>query len=1590
MLLTCAHVINDCLDGRHVEDCERPEDPVTIEFSLPFSSKGKTYHAELMEWYGPRSGQERTDNPVNDIALLKVLDKLPGDIRIVSPDAFKVTDLEGKLVSAFGFSNDNGEPASGELTGVDGGGWISFAATSDLKSFVAPGFSGAPLFDEGKNTILGMVVAMDDGNGRVAFAQPTKHLWQACPQIARPYKGLRDFEEVDAPFFFGRNKFIGELTQKAGSCPIIGVSAASGAGKSSVIKAGLIPKLRIDGRSLILQMRPGRDPWAALAKVLAELKHPNKTPLKRIDDEEEIYSKLIEEAGARSAVTLQGYAEAALAEDGYADRLFIYVDQLEELFTLAGHKNAEEGYSEGAPSGTEVNGDTRLPDFRSLIADTADLTRAPRIQWCYSIRADFLGKLIPHRAFNDCLGEGEVRLSEMTAQELRDAISKPAEELNVVFEDHVETGENLADRLADDAGKNEGVLPLLEHVLEQIWQGMRERKLTHAAYDELGGLGGALDRYADKVTNEAFKNQTSRLLLRKLFFRLIEPGESGDATRRIVSRKELGDNDLWHAAVILADARLLVVRSGSEVGSEDHELDLRAVEVAHEALIEHWKQLSAWIADNRAFLKWAKRLRDDLERWIEDDRSNAYLLQEGALQEALSRLEDWREFLNKEEIGYIDASRQQTEREREERERVLQQKLKAEEVARKLAEDRQLAIDSSLREAKKSRNRSRVAACVLVVALIATSIGGYFLADALEYAEQQRRLAEVQRDHADLATTRALFSAKMAEQQNQIAEAALKEAESERVRAETATQQAVEAATNAEIEKSIYAAAIADRLVELDKPLLALKVLKDVVPKSFSDVMASQKKVALAGVAGAFQHLHQDPGRLRGHSQSIIRATFSPKGDKLALASSDNTASIWDTKTGRKIVVLKGHSKPIQYLQFSQDGNLVVTGSRDHTVRIWNTTTGDELSVFEFGGRSIIKVLFSPDSRQIVTVIDDLRSRMLDGAVHVWDVDSGHPKPLFELNTTGATHAMFSPNGALLITTSVDGYITFWNAKTGQEITKLVGHTGRVNYASFSRDGRLVASGGADNTVRIWDTEQKLEIAVLNGHEQNTNLTGVGQGVIFTEFTVDGSKVLSASTDKTARIWNVKDEETVQIFRGHSDALFFASISQDGRRVLTSSWDGTVILWDAETGKKLRRIVEGLRARSYATFSPNGHWFIAVKHESAMLLSNETGGAIAELRARNALAVWADFSNDGQLIVTISDDDTARVWDSELFFEVAALTGHNDDVVHAAFSADGKKVVTASDDRTAKIFNSKTGQEIAVLEGHEFGLTHAEFSPDGTSVVTGSWDNTARLWNAATGHEIAILAGHKDTINRAKFSRDGRLVVTASSDSTARIWSAISGQEIAVLKGHEDEVQHAEFSRNGKLIVTASWDGTAKLWSVETSKELAIFRGHSKDLTYAEFSYDGKYVVTASEDGSARVWEVETGRGLLVLQGHTGGVDHATFSPDGLRILTSGGIEGARIWDANTGLEISNFAQRSPLADFAIFSPDGLRVLTTTNFGNSQLHNVFPAKYLNNRRRPVWISEAPVSQSVLDHLFIQYTGEITCEERREILKDHTC
>lgn len=603
----------------------------------------------------------------------------------------------------------------------------------------------------------------------------------------------------------------------------------------------------------------------------------------------------------------------------------------------------------------------------------------------------------------------------------------------------------------------------------------------------------------------------------------------------------------------------------------------------------------------------------------------------------------------------------------------------------------------------------------------------------------------------------------------------------------------------------------------------------------------------------------QEP--LRGHVGGLWTAAFSPDGSRIATASIDGTAKVWDARTRKELFTYRGHvlptlpfvkpppAVPVTCLAYSPDGQFIATASLSPNlgdplnprkafgvIKVWNAATQRERVAYRKQVGLVYCLAYSPDGTRIASShINDQKT------VAVWDTETGKEIHLIRDNPSHVHGLRYSPDGRLLVAGCTDGSIRIWDAATFDLVRAIDAHGAPVYSVAFAPpDGARFASAGTDGTVRIWETATGAAITKLRGH------TGAAMGVAFSP---DGRRIASAGYDNTVRLWDAETYEEKLTLRGHTDLVWSVAFSPDGRQLLSASFDREARIWD-----------------SAALPAPSGAGLFTVSGHTDRV---------------NAVAV----SRDGRLLASAGWDSDVRLWDAQTGKPLHVLKGHKGAIWCVAFSPDGKWAASASWDRTVKIWETDSGKELRTFAGHAAPVHGVSFSPDGTSVASTSWDGLVKIWDPASGKETFTYAGHLFPTMTVAFSADGKRLASGSGDRSVRVWAADGGRDIFTLKGHDGLVHRVAFSPDGKLLASASWDHTVKIWDTNTGKELLTFRGHKDRVQCVAFSPDGTRIASVSEDKTLRIWDAATGQETQPPCNHYGVIYSVAFSPDGKRVV---------------------------------------------------------------------------------------------------------
>jgi WD40 repeat protein len=693
-----------------------------------------------------------------------------------------------------------------------------------------------------------------------------------------------------------------------------------------------------------------------------------------------------------------------------------------------------------------------------------------------------------------------------------------------------------------------------------------------------------------------------------------------------------------------------------------------------------------------------------------------------------------------------------------------------------------------------------------------------------------------------------------------------------------------------------------------------------------------------------------------GHSEHVTCGQFSPDGRQLLTGSSDGTARLWDTATGRELRVFAGHKHGVEYVAYTPDARHVITACGDKSVQIWDSRSGQavrEIVTDWYAGT----VALSGDGKRLAT-------RSLKG-IQLWDLSTGSPAREFEIK--GYLPALlFSPDGRKLIAGVYPGSVHVLDAASGELLRRFDAHGAPISSLSISSDGTLLLTSGHGEKARLWDMSSGREVGEFGADRLEVIEAPVPvPPMVEVELAAPEVETRSSGETLSDELLNDAAPESWEIQERNCAAL-----SSDGKRVLTAS-SNLVRVWDARTGKPIRDLDAAGALFEHVALSPEGNLALLASFESVKggsywteLWNLDTGELVHSLHGNSkfvqavafasdqkrivtgsykSCTVWnleagdvqsrfesgdnwcrsVSISPDGRYVSTLHSDDTAFLWSADRGEKLAAFGDHYDVVVSAAISRNGRLLLAGYLDGAIRLWETKTCQLVRKIDAHKACVFDVAFAPDGIRAVSCSDDGIVKAWDLRQGKELAMPLEQADETYSVAFSPDGNLLATAGADGTVRLWDAATWGQKRVLLGHQKAVGPVVFSPDGNRLATVSDDGTARVWDVSSGKTLRSFGDQAGEVWSASFSGDGRQLLTAGEDRIARLWNVASGGLVHELRGHHAAISAAAFSPDGEIVLTVSEDCKAILWDSRRGTKIREIAANWGELYIAAFSPDG-------------------------------------------------------------------
>ncbi len=489
------------------------------------------------------------------------------------------------------------------------------------------------------------------------------------------------------------------------------------------------------------------------------------------------------------------------------------------------------------------------------------------------------------------------------------------------------------------------------------------------------------------------------------------------------------------------------------------------------------------------------------------------------------------------------------------------------------------------------------------------------------------------------------------------------------------------------------------------------------------------------------------------------------------------------------------------------------------------------------------------------------------------------------------------------------------------ELRTLSGHTSGVRAVAVYGDGRRAISASGDRTIKVWDLETGAELLTLSGHI----------GPVFSVAVYgDGRRAISASYDQTLKVWDLETGAELRTLSGHTLRVTAVAVYGDGRRAISASQDETLKVWDLETGAELRTLSgHTAQVNAVAVYGDGRRAISASDDEMLKLWDLEAGAELRTLSGHTKAVTAVAVYGDGRRAISASGK-TLIVWDLETGTELRTLSGHTDWVRAVAVYGDGRRAISASWDQTLKLWDLETGAELRTLSGHTaWGRAVAVYG-DGRRAISASDDQTLKLWDLETGAELRTLSGHTNSVSAVAVYGDGRRAISASWDRTLKVWDLEAGAELHTLSGHTSGVSAVAVYGDGRRAISASDDQTLKVWDLEAGAELRTLSGHTGWVTAVAVYGDGRRAISASADQTLKVWDLETGAELRTLSGHTRGVTAVAVYGEGQRAISASHDETLKVWDLETGAELRTlFGHTREVRAVAVYG-DGRRAISAS------------------------------------------------------------
>jgi WD40 repeat protein len=1238
---------------------------------------------------------------------------------------------------------------------------------------------------------------------------------------------------------------------------------SSGSGKSSLVRAGVIPRLKAGllgdagPRWRIAKMRPGSSPIASLARELGRA----------------LPGEGIEVTLRRGPLGLvQAVAECRLPP---SENVLVIVDQFEELFRYEREAQHPEHAREQAAA------------FVKLLLEAA-AQRAMPIYVVVTMRSDYLGNCARFRDLPERVNEGLYLVPRMRRDQLEQAIRGP-----IAVED-ADIEPRLLQKLLNETGDDPDQLPLLQHALLRTWNAWNHaaRPLDLEDLDAVGGMKDGLSRHADEIYASLSLEQ--QRVTRVMFQQLSERDPEGREIRR--------PTPMAHVAAVAATNVAAVESVVEKFAAPDAALVYRNedghLDITHESLIRKWVQFQGASQSGSETTGWLHQeadARDQFRRLI-DRAANKDPLMGRALDDALA----WRR------LGltapwskrYVKADNEDA----------------FEKVTRFIEECRtnEVARQRRRRWWQVSALTASVVALAVVTMLWRSAEEQKAIADRLaddaekqaQIAEDARKIAEEKTGIAEAATKDALEQKRIAEDQTKVANDAADKERLQTARAEFATLAADGARLSALAQLPDRATDALVSALRLAAPTLGSG--RSVPPQAIKGLTDA---IAAVGFSVPQNHL------LRGLNGRVEAVTVSPDGERILTSATDGKTRL---SNARSLALLQTYDRAgvfrspgVAASSFSRDGKRAVLALRNRVVLI-DASTGDiqrqigDVSAPMFAG-------FSDDGTRIITTGT--------GLVRLWSAATG--EPIAEFTDKGAIlFAALSADNTTLAYGGQRQVVVIRNVESGDQVEERM--SGWVLSGAFAPTGSLLLVGSENGTL-LWNVQDKSVVrrgprlqridahafsarliaigAEVRNRDSNLDVVATlprtsGNNINFSALSQDGTRVVTTVTaDDVARVWDTENGSLLAILEGHHDSVLSAAFTPDDRQVVTSSGDGTARVWNLPRDLSLATVTTGTSAIRFVATSPEGRRVVSVSDNGDAVVWTPAQNGVVTLDAKVTRFSAPVFSANGTRVLAADDGDIARMFDATTGATLAEYRGHRGAVRSVALSPDGSLVVTGGEDATVRIWDAGSGQQRHLLRGHTARIGTVQFSPNGERIassglaVNAKDDPRALIWSL-DGKLLTTLAGPLRQLDVGAFSANSPRIVGEIGAGRVAIWDVRSGVRLRIFEERGVPHAHPTFSHDGSRIVTTDSNGAVRLRSTrQPDAEPTTFRGDSGEAEEGRLSPDGKRLLSYGRNQDLLLWDVVSNQVLVNFAGERIPAGGVAFMPDGLRFVVASGSQ---------------------------------------------------------------------------------------------------